>query len=86
MTRPDDLPDPPGSREPFPAMDETTAERPSQHAVERERGRAGGDPQLVFTNVLLSVVSAYGVTGSVTMTVAAAAFALFVTIIVARLR
>lgn len=50
------------------------------------RRRDGGDPQLVFTNVLLSVVGAYGVTGSAMMTVVAAVIALLVTVLVARRR
>lgn len=41
---------------------------------------------MVFTNVLLSVVSAYGVTGSVVVTVVAAVIALLVTAVAARRR
>ncbi|MDL4773888.1 MULTISPECIES: hypothetical protein [Thermomonosporaceae] len=44
------------------------------------------EPQLVFTNVLLSVVSAYGVTGSAAVTLGAAAIALLVTLVFARRR
>lgn len=51
------------------------------------RGRSGNvEPQLVFTNVLLSVVSAYGVTGSAAVTLGAAAIALLVTLVFARRR
>lgn len=55
---------------------------------ERPGGPAGtgGELQLVFTNVLLSVVGAYGVTGSVVITMSAAVIALLVTAVVARRR
>ncbi|MGW2307796.1 hypothetical protein [Actinomadura luteofluorescens] len=52
-------------------------------AAARERPPGGnGDPQLVFTNVLLSVVGAYSATGSVAVTVIAAVVAVLVTILV----
>ncbi|WUI00923.1 hypothetical protein OHR68_03630 [Spirillospora sp. NBC_00431] len=49
------------------------------------RGRRG-ELQQVFTTVLLAIVSAYGVTGSVVFTVIAAGLALLVTVVVGRQR
>lgn len=47
-------------------------------------GAGGGDPQQVFTGVLLSVVGAYGITRSVLLTMLAAVIALLVTVLINR--
>lgn len=84
---PADLPDSPeGSPTAIPVgTGNVSGARLSGPARAKGRGLDGsGELQSVFTKVLLSVVGAYGATGSVTVTVIAAIIAVLVTAVVAR--
>ncbi|MCP2343160.1 hypothetical protein [Actinomadura rupiterrae] len=75
--------DPPAQPQP-PTQEPAAAD--DKHNASGGPGQGGGDPHQVFTGVLLSVVGAYGVTGSVPLTVLAAVVALLVTLLISRRR